>query len=97
MLNQIDRGMTFGGQNLTLAAYLRVWISVKKNALRLKSGFQYERLITLYIVPVLGKMKLKDLNLRWSISSMSGYEIKALAFPISDTLIVYYMPHWNKP
>ena len=64
MLNQIDQGLTFEDSNLTLAEYLKEWIAVKKNDLRLRSGFQYERLIGMYIVPILGKIKLKDLNLR---------------------------------
>lgn len=63
-LNQIDQGLTFEDSNLTLAEYLKAWIAIKKNSLRLKSGFQYERLIDLYILPMLGKTKLKDLNLR---------------------------------
>jgi len=64
MLNQIDQGLTFEGRNLTLAEYLKGWITIKKNALRTKSAFQYERLITLYLVPGLGKVKLKDLSLQ---------------------------------
>jgi len=63
-LNQIDQGMTFEGRNLTLAEYLKGWIAVKKNALRIKTGFQYERLINLYLIPGLGKVRLKDLNLQ---------------------------------
>ena len=64
MLNQIDQGLTFEDSNLTLGEYLKEWITIKKNDLRLRSGFQYERLINLYISPMLGKIKLKDLNLR---------------------------------
>jgi len=63
-LDQIDKGLTFEGQNLTLGEYLKEWIAIKKNALRLNTGLQYEELIALYIEPRLGKMKLKDLNLR---------------------------------
>jgi integrase len=63
-LTQIDHGMKFEGQNLTLGAYLKEWIGIKKNALRLKTGFQYEQLITAHIVPMLGKVKLKDLSMR---------------------------------
>ncbi|MBI3338685.1 MAG: site-specific integrase [Chloroflexi bacterium] len=62
MLDQIDRGMTFEGRNLTLAEYLKSWITVKKNALRLNTGLQYEQLIKLNVEPSFGKMKLKDLN-----------------------------------
>ena len=55
--------MTFESQNLTLAVFLKSWIANKKNALRPKTGVQYEQLIKFYIVPLLGKVKLKDLNL----------------------------------
>jgi integrase len=62
--NQIDQGVTFEGQNLTLAEYIKGWIAIKKNDLRMSTGFQYEQLINLYLVPGLGRIKLKDLNLR---------------------------------
>src|SRR5271157_5950145 len=58
MLNQIDQGLTFEDSNLMLREYLKEWITIKKNDLRLRSGFQYERLIDMYIVPMLGKTKL---------------------------------------
>ena len=64
MLDQVDQGMTFEGRNLTLSAYLKEWIAVKKNALRTKTGFEYEKLIGLYVEPALGKLKLKDLSLQ---------------------------------
>jgi len=64
MLDQIDQGMTFEGRNLTLSAYLRDWIAIKKNAVRANTGNQYEKLISLYIEPELGKFKMKELNIR---------------------------------
>jgi integrase len=64
MLDQIDQGLTFEGRNLTLGEYLEDWIKVKKNTVRPKTAFQYQRLISLYLSPTLGKLKLKDLNLR---------------------------------
>ncbi len=63
-LDQIDKRLTFEEHNLMLADYLKEWIAIKKNALRLNTGLQYEELIALYIEPKLGKIKLKDLNLR---------------------------------
>jgi|SRR5271157_3100621 len=62
-LNEIDKGMTFERHNITLAEYLKGWMSEKKNAVRIKTGFQYQRLINLYIEPNIGNIKLKDLNL----------------------------------
>jgi integrase len=64
MLDQIDQGLTYEGRNQTLSEYLDEWIAVKKNVVRPKTVFQYQRLINLYISTALGKMKLKDLNLR---------------------------------
>ena len=60
----MNKDLTFEDSNLTVTEDLKEWIAVKKNDLRLRSGFQYERLIEMYIVPSLGKIKLKDLNLR---------------------------------
>jgi hypothetical protein len=44
-LDQIDEGMTFEGRSLSLSAYLREWIGVKKASVRQRTAFQYERLI----------------------------------------------------
>jgi len=63
-LDQIDQGMTFETQNLTLKEYLKDWITIRKNVLRPKTSFQYEKLINIYIQPAMGKVKLKDLNIR---------------------------------
>lgn len=63
-LDQIDQGMTFKSKNLTLKDYIQEWIVTKKKTLRPKTGFQYDKLIDLYILPALGKTKLKDLNIR---------------------------------
>jgi integrase len=61
---QIDDGMTFETRNLTLSEYLNEWISAKQNTLRTRTVDQYQRLITLYIRPLLGRIRLKDLTLR---------------------------------
>src|SRR5258708_26006498 len=64
MLDQVDQGMTFESRNLTLREYLHGWIALKKNVLRTKTGLEYEKLISLYVEPGLGKVKLKDLSLQ---------------------------------
>ena len=61
-LDQVDQGMTFETKNLTLKEYIKEWIAIRKKVLRPKTGFQYEKLINKYILPALGKIKLKDLN-----------------------------------
>ena len=63
-LDQIDQGMTFESKNLILKDYIQDWIATRKKILRPKTGFQYDKLIDLYILPALGKTKLKDLNIR---------------------------------
>jgi integrase len=63
-LDQIDQGMTFEARNLRLSDYLREWIGVKKASVRQRTAFQYERLISLYVAPMLGRVRLKDLSLR---------------------------------
>ncbi len=63
ILDQVDQGLTFEGRNLTLADYLQEWIATRKGAVKVKTAFQYERLINQYLKPGLGKFKLKDLNL----------------------------------
>lgn len=56
--------MTFEGRNLTFGTYIREWITTRKKALRPRTGHQYEQLINKYILPHLGRIRLKDLNLR---------------------------------
>ncbi len=61
---QIDEGLTFKNRNLTLAEYLDDWMAAKAFTLRARSLDQYAKLSTLYLKPILGKMKLKDLSLQ---------------------------------
>ncbi len=63
-LDQIDQGMTFETRHLRLSEYLEEWIGVKKSSVRQRTAFQYERLILAYVVPMLGRVRLKDLSLR---------------------------------
>jgi integrase len=63
-LDQVDQGMTFETRNLRLSDFLREWIGVKKSSVRQRTAFQYERLIVAYVVPMLGRVRLKDLSLR---------------------------------
>ena len=57
-LNQIDRGIKFKGQSLTLANISKSG-SQLRNALRPKTAFQYEQLITLHLEPMMGKVSSK--------------------------------------
>lgn len=61
---QIDQGLTFQSRNLIVGEYLDDWMAVKKNTLRARSVDQYTKLITLYIKPILGRLKIKDISLQ---------------------------------
>src|SRR5512146_2854142 len=54
-LDQVDQGMTFETRNLRLSDFLHEWIGVKKSSVRQRTAFQYDRLISAYIVPMLGR------------------------------------------
>jgi integrase len=68
---QIDDGLTFQSRNLTLGEYLDDWMAAKELTLRARSIDQYAKLIALYLKPMLGKVKLKDLSLQ-SIERLYG-------------------------
>jgi integrase len=68
---QIDDGLTFQNRNLTLGEYLDDWMAAKELTLRARSVDQYAKLIGLYLNPMLGKVKLKDLSLQ-SIERLYG-------------------------
>ena len=62
MLAQFDEGLTLEGMQTTLEQYLTVWLETAKTALRPKPAHQYQKLVENHILPVLGKVKLKDLR-----------------------------------
>ena len=62
MLDQIDEGLTFKGIQTTLEEFLKGWLVTAKTTLRPKPAQQYEKLTENHIIPVLGKVKLKDLR-----------------------------------
>jgi integrase len=62
MLDQIDEGLTFKGTQTTLEDFLTGWLVIAKTTLRPKPGQQYEKMAVNHIIPVLGKVKLKDLR-----------------------------------
>ncbi len=60
---QVDRGMTHKKANVILGDFIQQWLEIHKSTLAPKTGLQYEHLIQNYIVPQLGKIKLRELNL----------------------------------
>jgi len=62
MIEQIEQGLTYAGSQMTLEEFLSKWILTVRTSLRPKTAHQYEQLINRYILPALGKLKVKDLR-----------------------------------
>jgi len=61
-LNQVDNGITFLGAQMQLGKYLEQWLVTVKTSVRPKTYEQYRQIVTGYIVPILGHIKLKDVR-----------------------------------
>jgi integrase len=61
-LAQVEDGLTIQGAQTTLVAYLEYWLETAKETVRPKTFLQYQQIARQYIVPELGKIKLKDLQ-----------------------------------
>jgi len=61
---QLDQGRDFIGGDLTIEEYLDQWLNASRSALRPKTAHQYEQTIQRHILPYIGDIKQKDLNLR---------------------------------
>ena len=62
VIGQIDNGLTYASSTVTLAEYLKSWLDSTKAANRQATWKHYEQLTRTYVVPHLGKAKLKDLR-----------------------------------
>ena len=62
-LNQIDKGLTVKGANMTLKVYLEEWLKDKENNTGPQTFLDYSRYCRKDITPVLGNIKLKDLSI----------------------------------
>ena len=62
MQNEIDLGLTFIATQVTMEKYIDRWLSIHTSRLRQKTGPQYQQLSRDYIVPDLGKYRLRDLR-----------------------------------
>src|SRR3990172_3581918 len=60
--NQIENGLTFKGANTSFGEFLDDWLASAKPRLAEHSWRTYGQLIRDYIKPVLGKIRLRDLN-----------------------------------
>jgi len=61
-LRQIDDGMTYSSATTRLAEYLTDWLTFKKSIMRPSTWSHYKQLTHSYIIPNIGKIKLKELR-----------------------------------
>ena len=61
--SQIERGMTYRKANVTLGDFIQQWLDIHKTTLAPKTALQYEQLVQNYILPQIGKIKLRELRL----------------------------------
>ena len=61
-MDLVDQGMTFQSRNLSLHEYLKDWFQVKRSTVKEKTAYDYERMIEKYILPELGKLKLREIS-----------------------------------
>lgn len=60
--NEIDKGMTFASTTVTLSDYLQGWLNSIKASKSKNTWLSYEQLMRNHVLPVIGKVKLKDLS-----------------------------------
>jgi integrase len=62
MLDQIEQGLTYAGSQTTLEDFFSNWVVTVQTSLRPKTAHQYEKIINNYIIPGVGKLRVKDLR-----------------------------------
>jgi len=62
MKKQIDQGLTYRATQITLEVYLNEWLDIHKMSLKPRIGERYEQIARDYIIPYIGKFKLKDIR-----------------------------------
>ena len=61
-LNQVQNGLTMEGAKTTLEEFLNQWLISYRSSVHPNTIVQYEGIIRLHLIPVLGRIKLKDLR-----------------------------------
>jgi integrase len=61
-IGEIDHGLTFTSTTVTLGEYMQSWLDSTKVSKRQNTWKSYEQLARNYVIPKLGKIKLKDLR-----------------------------------
>ena len=62
VIGQIDNGLTYASSTVTLGEYLKSWLESTKASNRQATWKHYEQLARTYVLPHLGKARLKDLR-----------------------------------
>lgn len=60
--NQIESGLTLQGAKTTYGEFLSEWLATTQHRLTIGTHYSYSQLAKKYILPTLGKIKLRDLN-----------------------------------
>jgi integrase len=61
-ISQVDNGISYASTTVILGEYLKSWLEGVKASKRHNTWLSYEQLSRSYVIPQLGKMKLKDLR-----------------------------------
>ena len=59
---KIGYGLTFAGTQVRLAKFIETWMDGKELSRRPQTVSQYRMLIRLHILPLMGKMRLQDIQ-----------------------------------
>ena len=59
---QVQNGLTLAAAQITVASFLRKWLTNYQDSIRPKTYQQYRQIINQYLVPGIGTVKLKDLR-----------------------------------
>jgi integrase len=62
MLTKIGNGLTFSGTQITLEKFVARWLNGKQLSRRPRTVLQYQQLSELHILPMIGKMRLTDIQ-----------------------------------
>lgn len=62
--NEIERGLTLEGAKITFEEFLQEWLSTKQHHVAVQTHSYYCQIVRDYITPVLGRIRLRDLNAR---------------------------------
>ena len=82
---QVDQGLSYTTAKTTLERFLLDWLKVHRTTLTPKTGERYLQISRDYIIPILGKHKLKDLSVEqieecYQILQQQGASVRTIRF-----------------